>query len=60
MVVEGLTNVRRHAANATLVTVEVGPGAAGTVEVAVVNDLRRPAAGRVAAARGGVRVGLAS
>ena len=39
MVVEGLTNVRRHAANATSVTVGVGPGAAGTIEVAVVNDL---------------------
>lgn len=55
MVVEGLTNVRRHAANAKAVSVAVWCGTADTVEVAVRNDA--PATGRrsrgTAARRGG-------
>ena len=51
VVVEGLTNVRRHAPASTSVTVRVGPGAAGTVEVAVVNDVAP--AGRRSRSRGG-------
>ncbi|MEU7611587.1 histidine kinase [Micromonospora sp. NPDC049204] len=50
VVVEGLTNVRRHAANATSVTVVVRPGAAGTVDVAVTNDL--PPSSRRSRSRG--------
>ncbi|MCW6006579.1 hypothetical protein K1W54_18630 [Micromonospora sp. CPCC 205371] len=46
VVVEGLTNVRRHADGAPSVTVAVRPGPTGTVEVTVANDLtatrRRP------------------
>jgi signal transduction histidine kinase len=37
-VVEGLTNIRRHAPNTPLATVTVGWSAAGGVEVAVVNE----------------------
>ncbi len=51
MVVEGLTNVRRHAADAKAVTVAVRCGTADTVEVDVRNDApatsrRSPAASR--------------
>jgi signal transduction histidine kinase len=54
MVAEGLTNVRRHAANARSVTVSVRSGPAGTVEVAVVNDASPTSRrSRARAARGG-------